>query len=217
MNKKRAPAVAAPRPRGRPSGVDGTETRARIIGAAIACFARDGYAKASNKAIAEEAGVTAASLYHYFDSKAVLYGSCLAEANRTLVAAYRCAAAELPETSSMKQLCAGLEKVIELSRQRPGLMSFAAASASEIPRHDELDWLAPEEAYAFPTFFQQLLRRARRRGELGRGIDIDAATKMLIACISGLAALHSSLSGPDEFARVLRSFERMLSGDLMLA
>lgn len=202
---------------GRPAGSDGGETRERIVAAAIDCFARDGYAKASNKTIALQAGVTAASLYHYFDSKAALYRSTLQEVNAALIAAYREAARALPEASSMAQLCLGLEKVIELSRRRPGLMRFASASAGEIERHDELDWLDPDDASAFPDFFRQLLLRARRRGELGKGIDIDAAAKMLLACISGLASFHGSLSGPAEFARVLRSFERMLSGELMLS
>lgn len=198
---------------GRPAGGDGADTRARIIDAAIDCFARDGYGKASNKVIAHQAGVSAASLYHYFDSKAALYQSALREANAGLVASYRAACAELPEASSVAQLCQGLEKVIALTRRRPGLMTFAAASAGEIERHDELDWLEPEDAAAFPLFFRELLLRARKRGELAKGVDIEAATKMLIACISGLASLHGTLSGPAEFARVMRAFEQMLQGD----
>lgn len=206
-----------PRRRGRPptAEVDG-DTRARIVDAAIVCFARDGYAKASNKAIAKLADVTAPSLYHYFESKAALYHFALREANASLLAAYRAACIELPDAPAMEQLCLGLEKVIELSQRRPGLMSFAAASAGEIVRHDELDWLDADEAQGFPRFFRGLLLRARRRGELRAGIDIDSAVKMLIACVSGLGALHGALSGPAEFARVLRAFEHMLQGDFCL-
>ena len=208
----------SPRQPGRPVGStsgSGADTRQRIIDAAIDVFAREGYAKASNKAIAQRAGVTAALLYHYFESKAALYRSALREVNAELVASYRAACMQRPEASSMAQLCFGLEKVIALTRRRPGLMGFASASAAEIQRHAEIDWLSPEDASAFPEFFRELLLRARRRGELARSVDIEAATKMLIACISGLASFHDSLSGPDEFARVLRAFERMLSGDLM--
>lgn len=214
MSRKKM--TVSPRKPGRPVGSgSGAETRERLITAAIDCFAREGYAKASNKVIAQQAGVTAALLYHYFDSKAALYRSALQEVNAALVSAYRAACKELPEASSMMQLCLGLEKVIDLSHRRPGLMRFASASASEIERHDELDWLEPDDALAFPIFFRDLLLRAKRRGELGRGINIEATAKMLIACISGLASIHGSLSGADEFARLLRAFERMLQGDLM--
>ena len=217
--KRKQTATPAPRRKpGRPMGGSvAADTRQRIIDAAIGCFARDGYAKASNKIIAAEAGVTAASLYHYFDSKASLYLSALQMGNAVLVDAYRSACAELPEASSMEQLCLGIEKVIALSRRYPGLMTFGAASAGEIERHEDLDWLDAKDADAFPAFFRELLLRARRRGELGRGINIEAAAQMLIACISGLAALHGTPVATKDFASVLRAFERMLSGDLMLS
>jgi AcrR family transcriptional regulator len=41
----------------------------RILEAATAVIARDGYRKASMRAIAKAAGVSLAGLYHYFDSK----------------------------------------------------------------------------------------------------------------------------------------------------
>ncbi len=216
----RKPAATAPARRrpGRPRGGSvAADTRQRIIEAAIRCFASQGYAKASNKTIAADAGVTATLLYHYFDSKAALYRSALQAANAILVDAYRSACEELPDGTSMGQLCLGLEKVLALSRRYPGLMAFAGASAGEIARYDDLDWLDPEDANAFPEFFRGLLRRARRRGELGRGVDIEAAAQMLIACISGLAAVDGPPTGSKDFASLLRAFERMLSGELMLS
>lgn len=191
------------------------ETRQRILAAAIRGFASQGYGKASNRSIAAEAGVTATLLYHYFGSKAALYRSALQATNAILVDTFRSACAEIPEASSLAQLCQGLEKVLALSRRRPGLLAFAGAAAGEIARNDALDWLDPEDARAFPQFFRELLLRARRRGELGRGVDIEAAAQMLVACISGLAALESTPAGTTDLAARLRAFERMLRGDLM--
>jgi hypothetical protein len=91
-------------------------------------------------------------------------------------------------------------------------MRFASASASEIERNADLDWLDPADAAAFPDFFRDLLKRARRRGELARGIDIEAAVKVLLACVTGLASLHGSLRDEQEFAAVLRTFEQLLQG-----
>lgn len=201
------------RPRG---GVVMADTRRNIIDAAIRCFAQQGYDKASNKRIAADAGVTATLLYHYFDSKPALYRCALQAANDMLVEAYRSAAAKRPDATSMEQLIAGVEQALAVSRRRPGLMAFAAASSGEIARHDELDWLDPADASAFPEFFRGLLRRARRRGELGRDVDIEAAAQMLVACISGLAALEGTPTGTKDLGALLQVFQRMLNGDLML-
>lgn len=201
---------------GRPIGGSvATDIRQRIIDAAIGCFAREGYGKASNKIIAAEAGVTAPSLYHYFESKGALYRAALAYAIGTLVETYRTACAELPDASSIAQLCLGIEKMITLTKHQPGLMNFAGSAAGEIARHEDLDWLDTEDARAFSDFFRELLLRAKQRGELGHGINIDAAAQMLIACISGLAAMHDNPATTKDFAALLRAFELMLKGELM--
>lgn len=61
----------------------GADTRQRLFETAIASFRERGFAEASMREIARDAGVTAASLYRYFDSKeaiaAELYGSLLAQ------------------------------------------------------------------------------------------------------------------------------------------
>lgn len=205
--------IATKRRPGRPVHAEGNaDTRSRIIDAAVLCFGRSGFAEATNRAIARQADVTSASLYHYFDSKAALYRAALREVNAALVEAYRAACREAPDASSMEQLSLGLEKVIELSRRRPGLVRFASDSASEIERNADLDWLDETDAAAFPDFFRDLLKRAHQRGELARGIDIETAVKVLLACVTGLAALHGSLRDEQEFAAVLRTFEELLQG-----
>lgn len=206
--------VEKPKKLGRPVGVS-SGTRSKIINAALLCFAEKGYAKASNREIARRSGLTSGSLYHYFDSKAALYRAALHDVTAALVDEYRSACREAPDVASMMQLSLGVGNVIELSRRRPGLVRFAAASMSEIEHHDELDWLDQEDADAFPNFFRDLLNRAYARGELGCGIDIEAAVKVLIACISSLASLHGSLKNEKAFALVLRTFERMLQGEFM--
>ncbi|HLS81227.1 MAG TPA: helix-turn-helix domain-containing protein [Steroidobacter sp.] len=200
---------------GRPADANSADTRSRIIEAAVLCFGRSGFAETTNQAIARQAGVTSALLYHYFDSKAALYRAALHDVNAALIGAYRTACLEAPEASSMAQLSLGLEKVIELSRRRPGLMRFASASAAEIERNRDLEWLDERDANAFPDFFRELLQSARRRGELARGVDIETASKVLLACVAGLGALHGTLRSERQFAMVLRTFERMLKGDFL--
>jgi AcrR family transcriptional regulator len=57
------------RPRKNPQQARATETRARILDAACAVFARHGYAAGTTNRIAAEAGLSVGSLYQYFPNK----------------------------------------------------------------------------------------------------------------------------------------------------
>ncbi len=48
------------------------DRREQIMEAALAVFAKKGFARASNKDIAREAGITPGLIYHYFESKEAL-------------------------------------------------------------------------------------------------------------------------------------------------
>ena len=71
------PAEAAPRRRPAEGGyARGEETRARIMQAALEVFASDGFAAASTRRIAAQAGVTPPALQYHFDSKEGLHRAC---------------------------------------------------------------------------------------------------------------------------------------------
>jgi len=193
--------AAAPRKRGRPAGSgSAAQTREKILRAGIACFAERGYAQTSNRDIAAGAGITAGSLYHYFDSKAALFEEALRFCTATLLEAYRGACADAAAETTVEQLCLGLERVVAVSREWPGMVRFAGHAAAEIRRSVELHWLEEDTARAFPEFFRTLLRQARARGELAPEIDLDAAADLLLALVAGL----SRSPVPDE---ALASFE----------
>jgi TetR/AcrR family transcriptional regulator len=63
---------------GRPAG-EGVDLRQRLIDAAVACFARDGIAGSSSRAIATGAGVTPALLHYYFGGKDALLSAVIEE------------------------------------------------------------------------------------------------------------------------------------------
>lgn len=63
---------------GRPTG-DGPDLRARLLDAALACFAREGIAGASLRQIAAEAAVTPALLHYYFGDRQQLIDAVVAE------------------------------------------------------------------------------------------------------------------------------------------
>lgn len=57
----------------------GEDRREQIIDAAMRVFGQKGFAKATNKDIAREAGITAGLIYHYFKSKEDLLGVVIEE------------------------------------------------------------------------------------------------------------------------------------------
>ena len=77
--------VTKPRKRGRPRASIGAETRGRILKAARVCFAAYGYSDASNKQIADEAGLTPAAIYNHFDSKSQLFAAAVEDAQRAFL------------------------------------------------------------------------------------------------------------------------------------
>ena len=64
-----------PRRRGRPRG--GTDSRERIIGAAVDEFGEQGYDGATVRSIAARAGVDSALVHHYFGTKADLFAEAV--------------------------------------------------------------------------------------------------------------------------------------------
>ena len=63
------------------AGPTSEERRQQIVEAAMSVFARKGYAGATNRDIALEAGVTPGLIYHYFRDKRDLFDAILAEHN----------------------------------------------------------------------------------------------------------------------------------------
>lgn len=55
------------------------DRREQILDAAMHVFSRKGFARASNKDIAHEAGITTGLIYHYFENRAALLKSLLEE------------------------------------------------------------------------------------------------------------------------------------------
>ena len=81
--------------RGRPVDADGNITREKIIAAARECFARGGYGNATNKIIAQAAGVTASAIYNYFPAKKDIFLAIVVEGEQYIASAYQSAIADI--------------------------------------------------------------------------------------------------------------------------
>jgi len=85
--------------------LDVDERRRRLLHTGLDLFTRHAYADLSMAAIAREAGISKALLYHYFPSKQAFFAAVLAEEAEELVAL----TTPDPDASPVEQLTAALE------------------------------------------------------------------------------------------------------------
>src|SRR5271154_4098798 len=79
------PPLASEKPSG-PRSRKGVETRARLVSAAKLVFESDGFLDARISDIAERAGLSHGSFYHYFESKEEVFREVAAEVDERLAA-----------------------------------------------------------------------------------------------------------------------------------
>jgi AcrR family transcriptional regulator len=197
---------------GRPSAAASAATRERILRAACACFAASGYAQARNQEIAEAAGVTSAALYHYYDSKAELFGAVYRGGLELITKSYREAAAG--RRGAIDKLCAMVESNVAMNREHPGLADFLAIAPLELKRHPELAARVGEAGLEVPALFREVLEEGVRSGELRRDLPVETAVHLVTAASYGLSWVHGLLASPAEHDAAVRAFQALLRGRL---
>ncbi len=198
---------------GRPRDGDSAETRRRILDAARASFAKDGYRATTNRKIADEAGITSGAIYHYVESKAELYAAVYCDTIDALYTEFeRIAAAE---STLLRQYSAVLQRACELQMHDPSITGFIVAVAQETQRHpDLLERLAPQRG-RHARFFSGLVADAADRGELAPDIDRRALADLLGAVLTGLARMAAAAGDPQRYTAAVEVLERFLDGSLL--
>jgi TetR/AcrR family transcriptional regulator, repressor for uid operon len=154
----------------------------RILAAAMACFARSGFHKASMQDICAEAGMSAGNLYRYFRSKEAIIAA-IAEAERVRNAALF----ELLERAEDP-----VRGLIELARRylrdmkgrdAPMLCTEIIAEALRNPEIRTMFECNINEAHAACA---HALRRGIEQGHVDSTLDVDVAVRMLMALADGI-------------------------------
>jgi AcrR family transcriptional regulator len=132
-----ADAVAsAGRQRGRPSGRTKAQTRAQIVDSALRCFGMHGYGGATNKMIADGAGLTTGALYRHFKSKSDLYFAVFSEVNNQTMP--RLGAAVSGASTLREAVLSAVEVARLLNAENPFLAPFFSTLRFDIQRYAEL-------------------------------------------------------------------------------
>jgi AcrR family transcriptional regulator len=198
---------------GRPADVDSTATRQRVLQVARVLFARNGYDGTTNRAIAEAADLTPGAIYHYVESKAVLYAEVYEEVQTYIYAAFE--KAVVGKHTLAERFTAVLDAAVELSRTDASITGFIVGVPAEAERHPELRELIRPVRRRHSGFLGQLAREAKAHGEIADDVSPRAVEDLLAAVLGGLARLATSNLDADRHAEAVGAVKRLLGGTLV--
>lgn len=177
-------------------------TRAKLIRAARALFARHGYAAVGTEQIVRRAGVTRGALYHQFRSKEDLFLAVYEQVDHELTA--RMAALAQETRSPFEAMRTGIRTFLEACRtpevQRIVLIDGPAVLGWE-------RWRAGAQSGL--RLIETVIEAAVQAGELAP-VAVKPLAHLLMGALDEAALLV--VSDPDQSDTVAATLERMLEG-----
>jgi len=158
--------------------------RQLVLDTAARLFRAEGYAGTSLRDIAGEAGMRAASLYHYFDSKDAIVGEVLRIGVEQVFDKVRAAVEALPPEADAQVL---LQTAVHTHLQgMHGLQDYTCANLrilGQVPAHVREAHLPTRDAYE--RYWVQVLARCARQGGFDHQRDLRLARLFLFAAMNG--------------------------------
>jgi len=164
----------------------GEATRARLLEAARTVFERDGFSAARVTDIAEEAGMVASGVYHYFDSKEAIFRELVRSQEEALVATGEWEDGLLASASDLEAIRHSVERYLDRFREQAGLVSVI----EQVARHDpEVNAIRLAIIDDFVVRAEGEIRRLQDEGVADPALDPRITADALIAMASRLAEL----------------------------
>lgn len=173
--------------RGRPPAADSIRRRHSIIVAARRRFAAQGYAATTLSAIAKDAGITLAAMYHYFDDKTALYEAVFDISVEVLWNRIEDQAAKSGRVGArLVQLVQTIERAAaEIDDETRSTQMFLTTVPIDATRHPELRHLLDKRAEIQERQIRRIVAPAFDAGELPAFADIDTAVAAIRILIMG--------------------------------
>ncbi len=169
-----ASSLAAERPNG-PRSRKGVETRARLVAAAKEVFEQDGFLDARISDIAERAGLSHGSFYHYFDSKEEVFREVAAEVEERLSEPFNSVILDPSSTASpYEPIREAIRQHLESYRDEARIMRVI----EQVSRFDEhVNAMRNERHRYYGAQVANSIRSLQRRGFVDPELDpVIAAT-----------------------------------------
>lgn len=165
-----------------------------ILEAAIRTLAAEGIDRTSMERVAAEAGTSKVTLYTRYPSKTALIDAALAHLRVEGVP---------PLTGdTTTDLVARLDHMIQQYRRVGGMSIIGSCLAVEPRSSDLLDVIRRSTLLPRRRYFLEVLERARDRGELRDGVDLDQAVSVLVGAFYA-EHLAGRIRGPDWSTQVV--------------
>jgi len=195
---------------GRPPDADSSDTRRRILDIGRSAFARGGYDAATNRQLADEVGITAGALYHYFGSKLDLYVAVHDDIQERIYARFNEAIGA--DAGFLANFEAVLDAAHVMNREDPTLAAFVGVVRSDMRRRPEIEALLRSEAERRDDFFVRLVDGGVATGEIdrtNRPFVVEFVRIVLIGLTDGVSHDYT------RHKRAVTSIKRVLRGDLL--
>jgi AcrR family transcriptional regulator len=185
----------------------GLDTRARILEAAVRCFARTGYDGTGVAEICDEAAVSKGAFYHHFPSKQAVFLAVLHEWLSGLGSEMEKTLTSAPSVPEGLQAVAGIMPSVlsEAQGQVPLFLEFWLQAS-----RDPVVWkatIAPYERYR--QFFSDLVSAGMREGTL-RPVDPQVAGAVIVSFAVGLFMQGALDPAGSDWPRVAQQGIRIL-------
>jgi AcrR family transcriptional regulator len=156
-----------------------------ILDAAVVCFARSGFHKATMRDIVQESGLSAGAIYNLFSSKQEIIAAIAARRHDEERRLFEEALQQATVAKSLKAIrdhfLSELNSPKQRMRRRVTVQLWAEA------QHDSTLQKVARDTFAKPyKLLRDLLTEGQRRGEIARQIDADAMARSVIAAFHGL-------------------------------
>ena len=180
--------------------------REEILGAAKACFMREGFHATSMRDIYRECGLSAGAVYNHFASKEEIVKALGEERLREAVA--RREALELIEDpiEALRLLAAGTRE--ELVRE--GELPMDLQLAGEALRNESIAETSRQTFDATVETVVGLFTRAQRTGHLDANVDADALARLLIGVFQGVV-VQTAIGTPPQRDRHIKALRTLLA------
>ncbi|ACL69133.1 TetR/AcrR family transcriptional regulator [Halothermothrix orenii] len=151
------------------------EKQKRIIKAAIAEFASNGYQKGSIQSIADRAGISKGSMYQYFTNKKELFLYIFDIAIDKKINGVKNIISRYRKLTIYELLEKAFEDSIKYAREYPSLYQIYTRAIKGAPREiiNSLDFKIKTEGL---SFYLKLLTEARENGQVRDDINLELAT-----------------------------------------
>lgn len=204
-----------PRRLGRPPASDSAATRDRLLSVARAKFAELGYQSATNKGIADAAGITTGAIYHYFGSKRDLYGAVFDHVETTVYGRYRSVLVE--GATFATNFAALLDEAVRIYEDDATIAQFFIEVQTDAMRNEDLAPLATRQARNTIKLIAPIVGDAQAAGEFGPDVEERAVVYAMMSVMTGVARFSAGLDDPSVLAAATEILTRLVAGDLLVS